>query len=214
MRSAAFWLSVAVCLVGAAQVCDCDAMHCVRLTYVSTIRPGFWSNTNSAAQWPICSVSSTPRAKVAFQTSYRLVLSDCMPVCKAPEQMLGVTEGTHSTTAEPQQDVAVRLTKSLLSLLSALASHFRLCTVPYCQVQAGKKASSQVPVVPFAADAALVPGNCSLGIRTNLNWGVATASYQVRQGSTAAQHSSSPRQQPADTHRHTGCDMQLLCVLC
>jgi hypothetical protein len=39
-----------------------------------------------------------------------------------------------------------------------------------------------VPVVPFAADAALVPGNCSLGIRTNLNWGVATASYQVIPG--------------------------------
>lgn len=33
--------------------------------------------------------------------------------------------------------------------------------------------------VPPAADQADVPGNCSLGIRTNVNWGVATASYQV-----------------------------------
>lgn len=32
---------------------------------------------------------------------------------------------------------------------------------------------------PFEATAAAAPENCAVSIRTNTNWGVATASYQV-----------------------------------
>jgi hypothetical protein len=116
MRSAAFWLAIAVCLVGAAQVFK----HQNKL-----LSQAYVSIQHSALILVKPPPSWRPGPMWAIQIRYIAVQARVLLVYEAAEHLLGVTGGRHpglhswGPTAVP-----VQLTRAWLSLLSFQAGSY------------------------------------------------------------------------------------------